>query len=538
VYGEFLVPGQGSAAFVSYSREDSEFALRLAQDLKAAGANVWLDQLELVPGRAWDNSIEDALLGAQQMLVILSPTSVKSENVRDEISYALKQGKTVIPVLYMECVIPLRLERRQHIDFRSDYAGGLAHLLKYLGVAQPDPTVLQKAAESDAQRQAAWQAREAQGQRLRDLADREREEADRKTGEEERQRQDADTHAQDELSRKQAAEREAQEQARLKERDAEAARVREAERQAETARFWEEQRQAEQATKVKVNPEAGPPPPPPPPFQPAPVFQQTTPFQPAPPFQPTTPLPPPTTSFVSDLQSMMRKLPGWAWAGIGVVLLVVVFAAGRLLVPPPTPPPAAPQQPQMSQADYTAIYNQATTDYNQKDYTNGLPLFDQACTGGIADSCEYEGYMYDYALGVSQDYTKAFALYSRACDAGSAAGCNQLGYMYDHAKGIAQDFTKAMALYLKACNGGSATGCNQVGNMYYDPKGVTQDYGQAIQFYTKACDQNYGMGCDNLGEMYRDGQGLGKDVVEARALFQKGCGLNEQSACDDLKKLQ
>jgi hypothetical protein len=63
---------QGSAAFVSYSRDDSEFALRLAQDLKAAGANVWLDQLELVPGRAWDNAIEDALLAAPQMLVVLS----------------------------------------------------------------------------------------------------------------------------------------------------------------------------------------------------------------------------------------------------------------------------------------------------------------------------------------------------------------------------------------------------------------------------------------------------------------------------------
>jgi hypothetical protein len=155
------VPDQSPAAFISYSREDSEFALRLAQDLKAAGARVWLDQLELKPGLPWDNAIEDALLDAQQMLVILSPTSVKSENVRDEISYALRQGKVVIPVLYMECTIPLRLERKQHIDCRTDYAGGLAKLLDELRVAQPDPAVLQKAAESDAQRQTTWQAREA-----------------------------------------------------------------------------------------------------------------------------------------------------------------------------------------------------------------------------------------------------------------------------------------------------------------------------------------------------------------------------------------
>jgi hypothetical protein len=158
---EAALPDPTPAAFISYSREDSEFALRLAQDLKAAGARIWLDQLELKPGLPWDNAIEDALLGAQQMLVILSPTSVKSENVRDEISYALRQGKVVIPVLYMECTIPLRLERKQHIDCRTDYAGGLAKLLDELRVDSPNRAVLDKAAEADAQREAAWRAREA-----------------------------------------------------------------------------------------------------------------------------------------------------------------------------------------------------------------------------------------------------------------------------------------------------------------------------------------------------------------------------------------
>ena len=38
------------AAFFSYSRDDSEFALRLAEDLKAAGAAVWIDQLDIEPG--------------------------------------------------------------------------------------------------------------------------------------------------------------------------------------------------------------------------------------------------------------------------------------------------------------------------------------------------------------------------------------------------------------------------------------------------------------------------------------------------------
>lgn len=158
-----------ASAFISYSREDSEFALRLAQDLKAAGANVWLDQIDIIPGHPWDDAVEEALNDSPQMLVILTPLSAKSPNVRNEISYALDQGKIIVPVLYKDCVVPLQLQRNHRIDFRADYAHGLASLLDHLHVARPDPAVLQKAAEGDAQRHAAWQAREAEAQRLRDL---------------------------------------------------------------------------------------------------------------------------------------------------------------------------------------------------------------------------------------------------------------------------------------------------------------------------------------------------------------------------------
>src|SRR5580692_1451550 len=97
------------SAFMSYSRDDSAFALRLAQDLKAAGAKVWLDQLDIKAGASWDNAIEDALSEATHILIILSPASTRSKNVRDEFCYAMDQGKTVIPVLHTECTVPLRL---------------------------------------------------------------------------------------------------------------------------------------------------------------------------------------------------------------------------------------------------------------------------------------------------------------------------------------------------------------------------------------------------------------------------------------------
>ena len=74
------MPGESQTAFFSYCREDSEFALKLAEDLKAAGANVWIDQLDIEPGAEWDSAVEEALTNAPSLLVILSPVSVASKN--------------------------------------------------------------------------------------------------------------------------------------------------------------------------------------------------------------------------------------------------------------------------------------------------------------------------------------------------------------------------------------------------------------------------------------------------------------------------
>src|SRR5262245_26069130 len=108
-------------AFFSYSRQDSDFALMLAKDLRAAGAAVWLDQLDIRPGQRWDNEIELALSNCPTMLLILSPSAVGSTNVMDEVSFALDEGKVVIPVLYRQCKIPFRLRRIHRIDAQTDY---------------------------------------------------------------------------------------------------------------------------------------------------------------------------------------------------------------------------------------------------------------------------------------------------------------------------------------------------------------------------------------------------------------------------------
>ena len=121
--------------FLSYSRENAEFALKLAQDLRSAQANVWIDQLDIMPGMRWDQAIEKAMEDCVRFMVVLSPDAVDSDNVMDELTYALEEGKSVIPVLYRLCKIPFRLRRIQYVDFTGDYGASLNTLIEVFNAA-------------------------------------------------------------------------------------------------------------------------------------------------------------------------------------------------------------------------------------------------------------------------------------------------------------------------------------------------------------------------------------------------------------------
>jgi hypothetical protein len=123
--------------FFSYARTDSEFVLQVAKDLRAVGANLWLDQLDIVPGQRWDRAVEEALKTCKGLIVVLSPESLDSNNVMDEVSYALEEGKLVVPIVVRSSDIPFRLRRVQRIDFTANYDTGFSQLLRAMHLEQP-----------------------------------------------------------------------------------------------------------------------------------------------------------------------------------------------------------------------------------------------------------------------------------------------------------------------------------------------------------------------------------------------------------------
>ncbi|HXH93034.1 MAG TPA: toll/interleukin-1 receptor domain-containing protein [Thermoanaerobaculia bacterium] len=124
--------------FLSYTRADEKFALRLTDDLRASGVDLWVDQRDIKLSTPWDRAIEAALRSCAAVVVVLSPRAVGSENVLNEVGFALDHGKDVIPVLLEACEIPIRISRLQRVDFTGDYDVALERCRTTLGGIDPE----------------------------------------------------------------------------------------------------------------------------------------------------------------------------------------------------------------------------------------------------------------------------------------------------------------------------------------------------------------------------------------------------------------
>jgi hypothetical protein len=98
--------------FISYSRLDKDFVVLLREALSAQAQDVWIDWEAIPPSQDWWEEIKKGISKANNFVVILSPHSMSSPMVHQEIEYAAKHNKRILPILYSqydreECVIAL-----------------------------------------------------------------------------------------------------------------------------------------------------------------------------------------------------------------------------------------------------------------------------------------------------------------------------------------------------------------------------------------------------------------------------------------------
>lgn len=127
--------------FISYVREDYEYALRLFHDLRRRGFKPWLDSECLIPGQNWKDAIADEIRNTDFVIVLMSQRSVTKRGVFQlEVREALRQLDEIPPDdIYL---IPVRLDdvtpnhrmlqNIQWVDLFPSYEAGVKMLVTAL----------------------------------------------------------------------------------------------------------------------------------------------------------------------------------------------------------------------------------------------------------------------------------------------------------------------------------------------------------------------------------------------------------------------
>lgn len=128
--------------FISYSRKDKQFVLKLGQAFNNAKREAWLDWKDIPLTAEWQQEIFSNIEAADNFLFIISPDSVASANCKKEIDHAAANNKRMMPILYRSVpddVIPDNLGKFQRIAFDGDdqFDENFAALIKALDTDLP-----------------------------------------------------------------------------------------------------------------------------------------------------------------------------------------------------------------------------------------------------------------------------------------------------------------------------------------------------------------------------------------------------------------
>jgi hypothetical protein len=133
--GDANVTDDRPKVFVSHSSADKSGAWPIVQALLGYGAAPWVDALEMRPGDDFSRRISTAIEGSAYVLALISPNSIKSKWVEQEVRQAMssesQDGRVrVIPCALGNVRMPAYLRDRLYCDFSGDLMRGLTEVLR------------------------------------------------------------------------------------------------------------------------------------------------------------------------------------------------------------------------------------------------------------------------------------------------------------------------------------------------------------------------------------------------------------------------
>ncbi len=120
--------------FISYDREDSDFAELVQARLEKAGHDTLMDIELLNAGDDWRNELDQAIRDSHVLVVIMTPDAAVSKYVSYEWAFALGAHKRIIPLELKVSSLHPRLEVLQRLDF-TDKARPWSTLLEEVAKA-------------------------------------------------------------------------------------------------------------------------------------------------------------------------------------------------------------------------------------------------------------------------------------------------------------------------------------------------------------------------------------------------------------------
>jgi len=89
--------GDQPYSFVSYAHADSEIVFPIIKELHSRGVLMWYDN-GIESGHEWSQVLGDRILNCDKLLLFISPDSIQSHHVRQEINFANSKRKQILPV--------------------------------------------------------------------------------------------------------------------------------------------------------------------------------------------------------------------------------------------------------------------------------------------------------------------------------------------------------------------------------------------------------------------------------------------------------
>jgi TPR repeat protein len=473
--------------FVSYSRDDLDFADQLDAALNACGFECIIDRQDISGGEDWKRRLGNLISEADTVVFVLSPTSARSEICAWEVEEAARLSKRILPVNCRPlkgASPPPRLRDLHYIFFHADpkapgsgFGTGLAKLIAALNTdfdwLREHTRYLQRATE--------WDRGGRPANRLLsgdDIAEAKAWLA--------RRPKNAPEPTALHLDFIRASEEEAEARASAQRKQLEAMAAAQAERETALHEAEEALKQAADAQRKRAT----------------------------------------IRNIAFVIVSILAVFAGWLYWN----------AAQQRKV---AEEQRAVAEEQKKQADHilggaTGIIVELQNQMNDSTKKQVFAVFQTGADRGDAISMFNLGLLYADGQGVTQDYVRAREWYEKAAEKGFPRAMGNLGLLYQNGLGVAQDYAKAREWYEKAAAKGDANAMFSLGGLYESGAGVAQDYAKAREWYEKGADKGEAEAMTNLGVLYEKGYGVTQDHAKAREWFERAADKGEAEAMTNL----